>query len=290
MLGYYTNNTRWDGRPRKLTVKLKPGGQTIRSRREYRAPTEAEMTGLRDARAAASSAAAGPSSTDTALSALSRLSPQARLFTYGAHVAATEVAVVAEIAATEIEAGRWKQGADVQITLTPKGGQAITAAGRIEAGARGTMVRVPVAADGGPWQAVVRLRGEDNATESGTLSIDRTGGALLGRPIVYRAASPAAAALRPAAAFSFRRTERLRVEWPLLQAVASSQARLLDRNGKPVAVPMTITTREAGGSTSLTTDLNMAPLGAGDYLIEIAVKAGETTEQQLVAIRVSMAR
>ena len=53
---------------------------------------------------------------------------------------------------------------------------------------------------------------------------------------------------------------------------------------------MTVTTREAGGSTSLTTDLNMAPLGAGDYLIEIAVKAGETTEQQLVAIRVSMAR
>ncbi len=290
VLGYYTNNTRWDGRPRKLTVRLKSTGQTIRSRREYRAPTEAEMTGLRDARAAASSAAAGPSSTATALSALSRISPQTRLFTYGAHVAAAEVAVVAEIAATEIEAGRWKQGADVQITLTPKGGQAIAAAGRIEAGARGTMVRVPVAADGGPWQAVVRLRGEDNATESGTLSIERAGGALLGRPIVYRAASPAAAALRPAAAFSFRRTERLRVEWPLLQAVASSQARLLDRNGKPVALPMTISTREAGGSTSLTTDLNMAPLGAGDYLIEIAVKAGETTEQQLVAIRVSMAR
>jgi VWFA-related protein len=290
VLGYYTSNTRWDGRPRKITVRLKPSGQAVRARREYRAPTELEMAALRESRTAASSGPAAPSVTDTALSALSRLSPQARLHTYGAHIAAGEVAVVAEVAATEIEAGRWKQGGDVQITLTPKGGQAITAAGRIEPGARGTIVRVPVAADGGPWQAVVRLRGDDNAAESSTLSIERAGGAVLGRPIVYRAASAAAAALRPAAAFWFRRTERLRIEWPLRQAVASQQARLLDRNGKPLAVPMTVSTREAGGSTSLTTDLSLAPLSAGDYLIEIAVKAGDTTEQQLVAIRVSMAR
>jgi hypothetical protein len=200
------------------------------------------------------------------------------------------VAVVAEIPATEIEAGQWKQGADVQITLTPKGGQAIAAAGRIEPGTRGTMVRVPVTADTGPWQAIVRLRGENNASESGTLSIGRAGGDLLGRPIVYRAISAASAALRPAAAFWFRRTERLRVEWPVRQAVASQQARLLDRNGKPLSVPMTVVAREAGGATSLTTDLSLAPLGAGDYLIEIAVKAGDTTEQQLVAFRVSMAR
>jgi VWFA-related protein len=290
VLGYYTSNTRWDGRPRKLTVRLKPSGQAVRARREYRAPTEAEMAALRDVRTAASSGPAGPSSTDTALSSLSRLSPSARLHTYGAHVAEGEVAVVAEIAATEIEAGHWKQGADVQITLTPKGGQAIAAAGRIEPGTRGTMVRVPVTADTGPWQAIVRLRGENNASESGTLSIARAGGDVLGRPIVYRATSAASAALRPAAAFWFRRTERLRVEWPVRQAVASQQARLLDRNGKPLAVPMTVVTREAGGATSLTTDLSLAPLGAGDYLIEIAVKAGDTTEQQLVAFRVSMAR
>jgi VWFA-related protein len=290
VLGYYTSNTRWDGRPRKLTVRLKSTGQTIRARREYRAPTEEEMAALRNARDAAAAAPSAPAPTDTALSALSRLSPQTRLHTYGAHVAAEEVAVVAEIAATEIEAGRWKQGGDVQIALTPKGGQAIAAAGRIEPGARGTMVRVPVGADTGPWQAVVRLRGEDNATESGTVSIERTGGAVLGRPIVYRAASAAAAALRPAAAFTFRRTERLRVEWPVRQAVASPQARLLDRNGKTLAVPLSVFTREAGATTTLTTDLNLAPLSAGDYLIEITVKTGDTTEQQLVAIRVSMAR
>ena len=34
----------------------------------------------------------------------------------------------------------------------------------------------------------------------------------------------------------------------------------------------------------------MAPLSIGDYLIEINAKAGEKTETQLIAIRVSMAR
>jgi VWFA-related protein len=290
VLGYYTSNTRWDGQSRKLRVRLKSTGQTIRARREYRAPTENEMAALREVRSAASAAPSAPSSSATALSALSRISPSARLYTYGAHVAPGEVAVVAEVSATEIEAGNWKQGGELHITLTPKGGQPITAAGRIEPGARGALVRVPVAGDSGPWQAVVRLKGSDNASESGTLSIDRSGGAVLGRPIVYRAAGAAAAALRPAAAFSFRRTERLRVEWPVTQAVTSHQARLLDRNGKALPVPMTVVAREAGGAPSLTTDLNLSFLGAGDYLIEIEVKAGETTEQQLVAFRVAMAR
>ena len=40
----------------------------------------------------------------------------------------------------------------------------------------------------------------------------------------------------------------------------------------------------------LTTDLNLAPFSNGDYLIEISAKAGEKSETQLVAIRVSMAR
>jgi hypothetical protein len=47
VLGYYTTNTKFDGRVRKLSVKLK--GKTIRARREYRAPTEAEVTAMASA-------------------------------------------------------------------------------------------------------------------------------------------------------------------------------------------------------------------------------------------------
>jgi len=49
VLGYYTTNTKFDGGVRKITVKTKTDGQTIRARREYRAPTQAEIAALANA-------------------------------------------------------------------------------------------------------------------------------------------------------------------------------------------------------------------------------------------------
>jgi hypothetical protein len=57
-----------------------------------------------------------------------------------------------------------------------------------------------------------------------------------------------------------------------------------------MAIPLETTTKDAGGVTMLTTTLNLAPFSNGDYLIEVTAKAGEKTETQVVAIRVSMAR
>jgi VWFA-related protein len=287
VLGYYTNNTRWDGGSRRLTVKLKSTGKAIRARREFRAPTEEEMTSIRNARSA--TPAAGPSAEQVALSALSRVSPSSRLNAYGT-VIGSDVAVVAEIAAAEIEGGRFKQGASVEILLTPKDGQPVTLTGKIDPLMRGTIVRAPAGDSKGPWQAVVRMRGEDNLADSDTVSIERSSGTLLGKPIAYRAASAAASAYRPLAAFQFRRTERVRIEWPALQGVESHQARLLDRTGKPIAIPMTTAMRDNGGAQMVATDLNLAPLSNGDYLIEVTAKSGEKSQTEVVAIRVSMAR
>ena len=287
VLGYYTNNTRWDGGARKLTVKLKSTGKAIRARREYRAPTEEEMSNIRNSRSA--TPAAAPSAGQTALSALARVSPSSRLNAYGTMIG-PDVAVVAEIAAAEIEGGRFKQGASVEILLTPKDGQPVTLTGKIDPLMRGTLVRTPAGDSKGPWQAVVRMKGEDNLADSDTVSIEASSGALLGKPIAYRAASAAASAYRPLAAFQFRRTERVRIEWPALQAVESHQARLLDRTGKPIAIPLTTAMRDNGGTQTVATDLNLAPLSNGDYLIEVTAKNGEKTDTQVVAIRVSMAR
>jgi VWFA-related protein len=290
VLGFYTNNTRWDGRARKLTVKLKSTGQVIRARREYRAPTEEEMSSLRSSTSAAAAAAAPPSAGQVALSALSRVSPSSRLNAY-ATVIGNEAAIVAEISAAEIESGRWKQGADVEVLFSPKsGGEPVGLKARIEPGTRSALVRVPTDSSPGPWQAVVRMRGEDNTTDSDTVSIEKPAGALLGKPLAYRAASAAASAYKPLAAFQFRRTERVRLEWPVTQPLETHSAKLLDRAGKPMAIPLETTTKDAGGVTMLTTTLNLAPFSNGDYLIEVSAKAGEKTETQVVAIRVSMAR
>jgi len=46
VLGYYTTNRTWDGGIRTIKVKLKSSGETIRARRQYRAPTKEEMDEL----------------------------------------------------------------------------------------------------------------------------------------------------------------------------------------------------------------------------------------------------
>jgi VWFA-related protein len=289
VLGYYTDNTRWDGQPRRLTVRLKATGQTIRARREYRAPTQEEMASIAHARDAAASAPAAPSLEQAALAALARFSPSARVQAYGA-AHGPDLAVVVEVSPAEAESGRWKQGADVEVLLTSKSGESQAVTGRIEPGSRGAMLRMPVGTDAGPWQAVVKVRGDDPVGDADTVGIERAAGPLLGKPLGYRAASAAAAAYRPLAIFHFRRTERVRLEWPVLDGISSHEARLLDRNGNPLAVPVQTATREEGGSTLLRADLNLAPLGIGEYLIEIAATEGDRTERQMVGIRVWNAR
>jgi hypothetical protein len=287
VLGYYTNNTRWDGQPRKLTVRLKGTGETIRARREYLAPTEEEMASIRAAGAGA--AAAPPSPIVAALGELSRISPSQRVQAYGtAH--GREMTIVTEIAPAEIEAGRWKTGADVQVSLVSKDGQSSSASARIEPGSRSAAVTVPVGDQAGPWQAVVRVTGPDRTTDSDSVAIERPADLLLGRPLAYRAASAAASAYKPLATFVFRRTERIRLEWPIEGALETHQGRLLDRNGKPIAVPVGTSMREADGRRVLTADLNLAPLSAGEYLIEVTAAAGGESHQRITGIRVSMAR
>lgn len=78
----------------------------------------------------------------------------------------------------------------------------------------------------------------------------------------------------PTADLRFRRSEQIRVEVP----TASSDpvaARLLDRTGRPLAVPVTAALRDDGdGSRWRTAQLALAPLAPGDYVIEIAAGSG----------------
>ena len=85
----------------------------------------------------------------------------------------------------------------------------------------------------------------------------------------------------PTADMRFRRSERLRVEVP--SVAAATGARLLDRTGKPMPVPVASNTRnDADGSRWATAELALAPLAAGDYIIEVMAE----TTRTLVAFRV----
>jgi VWFA-related protein len=288
VLGYYTANTTWNGGTRRLTVKLKGTGQTLRARREYRAPTAAEMAAIRNA-SAAPAAPAAPTPRETAFDALARLRPAAVFNAHGT-VTPAGVTIVAELSAAEIEGGRWKQGADVQVLLTGEKGETSSGRGRIEPGARGTVIKVPVGAQQGPWQVMVRVSGEGQTPQTDGITVTRRTAGLLGEPIAFRAASAASAPFQPLAAFHFRRTERLRLEWPALVALDAHDARLLDRKGQPLGVPVTVTARDADGGKLVVADVNLSPLSNGEYLIELTAKSGATVEQRLIAIRVSNAR
>ena len=110
---------------------------------------------------------------------------------------------------------------------------------------------------------------------------------LMGAPIAFRGAASLRSALQPVAEFYFRRTERLHLEWPVLQALTARKARLLDRRGQPLGSEIPVTDRElAPGRPGLAVDLGISAIPEGDYAIELSGSAGSDTEVQIVAFRV----
>jgi len=64
---------------------------------------------------------------------------------------------------------------------------------------------------------------------------------------------------------------------------------LLDRNGTKTVVPVVAGERTdaATGQRWLTADITLAPLGPGDYVVELTTMKGTETQKSLVAIRVT---
>lgn len=281
ILGYYPTNAKADGRVRKIAVRLKGTNDEVRARREYRAPTEEEMATMRAA--ATPAAAPAPSAVDIALADLKRLRPAAVLHTRGS-IVRDELLLTTEITATQVEAGRWKGGGDVQVMLSDASGDIITTAkGRIEPGARSAVIRIPLNKAPGPFNAAIRVRSPDDGDAQDEAGVTRSTG-LLGAPLLYRLATPSN--VRPAASIYFRRTERIQVRWPLTAPIESRAARILGRDGAPLELQVNASELQEAGTTFVVADLNLAPLTAGEYVLEMTATAGGKSESSHLAIRV----
>ena len=282
ILGYYPTNTKWDGRVRRITVRLKATNTSVRARREYRAPTVEEMASLRAA-SAAPVAAAPVSAAETALAELKRLRPAALLHTRGT-VIGDELILTSELTAPEVESGRWKEGADVQIMVSGSGGEPIgTARSRLEAGARAVVARIALNKAPGPFNAAVRVRNAAAGDAQDSVSVARKS-SLFGDPLVFR--SPMPAVMKPAGSIYFRRTERMQVRWPATASLTERNARVLGRDGVPLELAVTVSDREEDGARFVVVELNLAPLTAGEYILELKGSAAEKTEAALLAFRV----
>jgi hypothetical protein len=278
LLGYYTTNTNLDGKYRSIDVKVKGDGLKVSARHGYVASPTPVVTST-----SVTNGAGTPEK--TALDSLARLeNPEAVLAT--AVVSGSDLAVVAEVASGH--AADIASGADVAVTVSgAAGGAPLTATAHIDKGATSALVRVPIASLAGPWQVrvVVGAPGDGlSATVSAVSAASAT--ALVSDPILYRATPSPRSPLWPSASHRFTRNDRLHLEWTTSGPLDSHVGRLLDSRGQPLAVGVLLTEPPNAPRPTLAGDVSLAPLGSGDYLIELVVGRGATTERHLVAIRI----
>lgn len=283
LLGYYSTNTTFDGKYRKLTVKVKKPGIRLTARRGYFAPTEEEIAAIAEGRVPARRSEADGALID-ALGRLADLLPHRSLFIQAAPVEGA-VVVNAELGVRARTSPAWADGGEMTLSIETTAGDVVETR-PIPAMRSGVSLRVPVAGSG-DVRVAVKARSKtpgDLGAIDARIDVPAPAPSLIGQVLSYRGI---ARALQPAADGRYRRTERATLEAPLAGGAEPAGARMLDRAGTALDVPVASRVRvDADGVRWLVASLALAPFTDGDYVIEMEAVKGETRERKLFAIRV----
>ena len=297
LLGYYSTNTRLDGKFRKLTVRVKRPGAQVRARPCYLAPTEADAAAARVDRLMNGAA---PGHTDTppelrkALETLASVRGSVPLRLRAA-AAPGQIWITAELEATTLKQPEWQQGGRLRLMLEHERGAAppLERTLTLQPGQR-TISLVEKGADGLPaGRYVIRLA---LTPEGGTLPLQTTtdvivpdNDALLGvNGLALRRGPATGLQYQTTADARYERTERIRFEVPRLAADATVSARLLNRNAQPLQIPVTLSERDDATSNVkiVVADLTLAALAQGEYILEIAAEKNGKTERANYPFRI----
>jgi VWFA-related protein len=110
-----------------------------------------------------------------------------------------------------------------------------------------------------------------------------------GEPMIFHRGPATGNVVQPAGGRVFPRSSRVRMEMEAAAADPVWSGVLLDRNGNKTVVPVIVGERTdaASGQRWLTADITLAPLGAGDYVVELTSTSAGQSKKTLVAIRVT---
>ncbi|MDO8680401.1 MAG: VWA domain-containing protein [Acidobacteriota bacterium] len=297
LMNYYSTNTKLDGRFRRITVRVRREGVEVRARPGYLAPTEAE------ARAAGVAPVLPPGSRGpaalppTVARALEMIAPARGNLPVRIQAAGGRgsIRAVVELDPVTLKLPEWATGGTVRLTIDPEKGsgpesQVVTST--LDPGARS----VVLAASGNPFPPGRYIVRAEVTPKAGRIPIKASTAAMVppeaaevGTGLLALRRGPSTGlAYVPTADPRFRRTERLRVEVPLAAAEYAGAARLLTREGQPMPLVATYTTR-ADAATSVTfgvAEIVLAPLAAGDYVLEVTLTKGKNSEVVAYGFRI----
>jgi len=283
LLGYYSTNQKLDGRFRRIRVEVKRPDLSVRARPGYLAPTEAEA---RAAGAALDKAGAKPALPSTVTRALDAIAPArgnlpVRVQAIGSR---NTIRAIVELDPVTTKQPEWVAGGTLKLTFEPERQVGATSAPpaqimtvAIEPGQRSIVIngterplsagRYTVRAELQPRNSRVPIQVTTFATVPADAAEVASGGLALRRGPSTGLTYIATADPR------FRRTERLRVEVPLAAGGFSGAGRLLTREGQPMPLIVSFSTRsdEATQQQFGVADLMLAPLAAGDYVLELSL-------------------